>query len=105
MDEVILCAAVDQLMPPKGGKMAALRRFLAHARLALARGVTIEDLCDLLLEHGIRMSPTQLRARLAGQRAQGRPPAIDKIHQATGVVSGAAPGAHRMPKRCRSRAQ
>jgi hypothetical protein len=98
VDEVTLCAAVDQLMPPKGGKMAALRRFLDHARLALARGVTIEDLCDCLLEHGIQMSPTQLRARLAGERVPGRPPAIEKIHRATGAVSGA----QSVPKRCRS---
>lgn len=100
MDEVT--SAIDLLMPPKGGKMAALHRFLDHARLALARGVTVEELSDCLLEHGIRMSPTQLRARLAGQSVPGRPPAIERIHAATGAVSAARPRARSVSKRCPS---
>lgn len=83
--------ALDLLTAPALGKRQALERLVAHARLAVARGVTVDVIVDCLLEHGVRLSPDQLRAYLGGRRPPGRPPATGALVTAAGPVSALVP--------------
>ena len=96
MDDV--CKALDQLEAPALGKRQVLDRLLTHARLAISRGVTLDAVVDCLTEHGIRMSPAQMRTYLSAGRAPGRPPESKAMTKATGAVSALAP-----PQRKRGR--
>jgi hypothetical protein len=85
-----LIAALDRLAPPALTKRQALERFVAHARLAVQRGVTVDAICDAMTECGIRLSPDQLRRYLAGETPRGRPPEAEALIRAAGLASGLA---------------
>ena len=82
-----LMSALSELQAPVLGKRAALDRLLAHVRLAIGRGVTVDSVSDCLLEQGIRVSPNHLRNFLANGKAPGRPPETTALIRAAGPVS------------------